>query len=285
MQAKNVAGNAGLTWPSTFCAFDHMAWDGSKYEHLSGDLKQPFWMLGKGLFFHAQDIHDLGGFHPWITIEDPEVGLRLWKNGKNLGIMEGSLIEEAPTTFANAILQRKRWIAGFFQTLKFRDGPMDRMGFSFIEKIKAWLIFLPCLTMSLNVLGFPLSVWAAVTWYNGTGILPPWCLYWSIVNLGLYACFMTALYYRTWIRTKLIMDTKWERARYMLRINPIFLSLWWMFWTIPLWIGYGMYRNNLGLVWERTLKKDDNKLLVRDRVAQGTLGYVEPKRLEYRPAE
>ena len=37
-----------------------------------------------------------------------------------------------------------------------------------------------------------------------------------------------------------------------------------MFWTIPLWIGYGMYRNNLGLAWERTLKKDDNKLLVRD---------------------
>ena len=68
----------------------------------------------------------------------------------------------------------------------------------------------------------------------------------------------------------------------MLRINPIFLGLWWMFWTIPLWIGYGMYRNNLGQVWERTLKKDDNKLLVRDRVAQGTLGYVEPKRLDYR---
>jgi hypothetical protein len=55
-----------------------------------------------------------------------------------------------------------------------------------------------------------------------------------------------------------------------------------MFWAIPLWIGYGMYRNNLGLVWERTLKKDDNRLLVRDRVAQGTLGYAEPKLLEYK---
>jgi cellulose synthase/poly-beta-1,6-N-acetylglucosamine synthase-like glycosyltransferase len=285
LQAKNVAGNAGLTWASTFCSFDHMAWDGSKYEHLSGDPKQPYWVLGKGLFFFARDIYDLGGFHPWITIEDPEVGLRLWKNGLTLGILEGSLIEEGPTTFGGAVVQRKRWVAGFFQTLKFRDGPMDRMGFSFIEKIKAWLIFLPCLTMSLNFLGFPLSVWAAVTWYNGTSILPLWCLYWAAVNLSLYAVSMTALYYRTWIRTSLIMDTRWERARYMLRVNPIFLSLWWMFWTIPLWIGYGMYRNNLGLVWERTLKKDDNKLLVRDRVAQGTLGYVEPKRLEYKPAQ
>jgi len=162
---------------------------------------------------------------------------------------------------------------------------MDRMGFSFIEKFKAWLIFLPCLTMSLNVLGFPLSVWAAVTWFNGTGILPSWCRYWAVANLSLYTFFMTALYYRTWIRTTLIMDSTWERVRYMLRVNPLCLSLWWMFWTIPLWIGYGMYRNNLGLRWERTLKNDDNKLLVRGRVAQGTLGYVEPKRLEYHPAE
>ncbi len=45
-----------------------------------------------------------------------------------------------------------------------------------------------------------------------------------------------------------------------------------------------MYRNNLGLVWERTLKKDDNRLLVRDRVAQKTLGYAEPKLLEYKPS-
>jgi hypothetical protein len=33
------------------------------------------------------------------------------------------------------------------------------------------------------------------------------------------------------------------------------------------------------------LKKDDNKLLVRGRVAQGILGYAEPKRLEYKPSE
>jgi cellulose synthase/poly-beta-1,6-N-acetylglucosamine synthase-like glycosyltransferase len=284
MQAKNVAGNAGLTWPSTFCAFDHMAWDGAKYEHLSGDPKQPYWMLGKGLFFHAHDIYELGGFHPWITIEDPEVGLRLWKNGKTLGIMEGSLIEEAPTTFANAILQRKRWIAGFFQTLKFRNGPMDRMGFSFVEKIKAWLIFMPCLLMALNVLGYPLSIWAAASWINGTGILPEWGLYWGAVNVGLYALFMGMLYRRVWVRTLLIMDTTWQRIRYMLRVNPLCLGFWWTFWAIPLWIGYRMYRKNLGLVWERTLKKDDNKVLVRDRVAQGTLGYVEPKRLEYKPS-
>jgi glycosyltransferase XagB len=95
---------------------------------------------------------------------------------------------------------------------------------------------------------------------------------------------MAVLYVRTWNRTRLIMDTPGERLVYMLRINPLCVALWWMFWTIPLWIGYGMYRNNLGLRWERTLKKDDNKLLVRDRLAQGTLGYAEVKRLEHKVA-
>lgn len=118
--------------------------------------------VGKGLFFRAQDIYDFGSFHPGITIEDPEIGLRLCKNGFTLGVMEGSLSEEVPTTFVNAIAQRKRWVAGFFRTLRFRGGPMDHMAFSFTEKIKAWLIFLPCLTMSFNCLGLPLSVWAAV---------------------------------------------------------------------------------------------------------------------------
>jgi len=139
--------------------------------------------------------------------------------------------------------------------------------------------------MSFNCLGLPLSVWAAVTWFDGTSILPVWCLYWAAMNLAVYAYFMMKLYLCTWFRTKLIMDTTWQRIRYMFRVNPIFLGLWWMFWTIPLWIGFRMYRRNLGLGWGRTLKKDDNKVLVRERVAQGTLGYVEPKLLEYNSAQ
>ena len=223
-------------------------------------------MLGKGLFF-ARRIFTTSAASTLITIEDPEIGLRLWKNGIRLGIIEGSLIEEVPTSLPSPSC-RKRWVGGFFQTLKFHGGPMDRMDFSFIEKIKAWLIFLPCVMLAFNCLGLPLSIWAAVTWYNGTAILPDWCSYWSMANIGLCALFMTGQYWRTWLRTRLIMDTTWQRVRYMLRVNPLFMQLWWLFWAIPLGIGYGMYRNNLGLVWERTLKKNDNRLLVRDRVAR-----------------
>ncbi len=88
-----------------------MAWDGMKYPHLSANGRQPYWVLGKGMFFRASDLLALGGFHPWLTIEDPEVGMRFWANGKRLGIIEGSLIEEVPSTLMGGITQRKRWVA------------------------------------------------------------------------------------------------------------------------------------------------------------------------------
>ena len=70
LQAQNVAGNLNMSAAATFHAYDHMSWDGHKYPHLTGNGRQPFWVLGKGLFFKAKDLVALGGFHPWITIED-----------------------------------------------------------------------------------------------------------------------------------------------------------------------------------------------------------------------
>ena len=63
---------------------------------MSAHGSHPFWVLGKGLFFRVRDLITLGGFHPWITIEDPEVGMRLWNNGARLGIIASPLIEEVP---------------------------------------------------------------------------------------------------------------------------------------------------------------------------------------------
>ena len=110
LQAQNVAGNLNASMAASWHAFDHMAWDGYKYAHLSSNGRQPFWVLGKGLFFKAVDLTALGGFHPWITIEDPEVGMRFWANGKKLGIIESSLIEEVPESWREGITQRKRWV-------------------------------------------------------------------------------------------------------------------------------------------------------------------------------
>jgi glycosyltransferase XagB len=265
LQAQNVAGNLNESMAASWHAFDHMAWDGMKYPHLSANGRQPFWVLGKGTIFRASDLVALGGFHPWLTIEDPEVGLRFWANGRRLGIVEGSLIEEVPSTLMKGITQRKRWVAGFFQSL---NSPLRSIGMTRWQRFKAWLIFLPCLSLSLNALGIPIGVWALWTWLDGTSILPEWTIGLAAFNVGTYALMLSAMYWSTWKRTALVLTRTRDRLWYLLRVNPVSLAVWWLIWLVPLWIGYRMYVHDKGLVWERTEKTNANEPLVQEMLAE-----------------
>jgi hypothetical protein len=61
----------------------------------------------------------------------------------------------------------------------------------------------------------------------------------------------------------------------MVRINPLFILLWWLFWTVPLTIGFWMFLTDKGLIWQRTEKLARHRVLVLDRIERGTLGYVD----------
>jgi cellulose synthase/poly-beta-1,6-N-acetylglucosamine synthase-like glycosyltransferase len=270
LQAQNIAGNLLDSWAATFHAMDHMAWDGQTYPHLSANGRQPYWVLGKGLFFKASDLVALGGFHPWLTIEDPEVGMRFWTNGKRLGIIANPLIEEVPVTFADGITQRKRWVAGFFQSLA---SPLRDMGMTPWQRARAWLNFLPCLSLSINVVGLPVGAWGLWHFIAGSGIVPEW-LYWlSIANVAATAGLMLSQYASAWRRSALVLPTWRHRALYLLRVNPLFLTAWWLFWIVPLVIGFKMFVEDGGLVWERTVKVNANNDLILRKTADAA---VEP---------
>lgn len=259
LQAQNVAGNLLESQAAAWHAFDHMTWDGMKYPHLSADGNQPYWVLGKGLFFKASDLEALGGFHPWIAIEDPEVGMRFWKNGKKLGILSSSLVEEVPATLYNGIVQRKRWVCGFFQSL---TQPLGDLGFTLLQKIKAWMNFLPCMLLWVNVIGLPPGLWALWVWFTGQNLMPLWLTIVSLFNIFALFVTLTMLYIRTWKRTALVLETRRDRILYMLRINPLSLMVWWLIWLIPLWQGWRMFVGDGGLVWDRTVKTDANHALI-----------------------
>ncbi|MEJ5976710.1 glycosyltransferase family 2 protein [Novosphingobium sp. PS1R-30] len=265
LQSTNVAGNLNSSLAASFHAFDHMIWDGRKYAHMTANGRHPFWVLGKGLFFKGSDLVALGGFNPWTAIEDPEVGMRFWKNGRRLGMIATPLIEEVPETFGHGITQRKRWVAGFFQSL---TTPLKAMDFTFTEKLRAWLNFAPCLSLAFNIVGLPVGIWALVTWINGTGPLPEWTYVLAGINMAIYVIMMGSQYWLTWKRTKLVLDRKRDRLYYILRVNPLFIWIWWFIWLVPLWIGWGMYRRDHGLTWERTEKIDANAELVRRRLGE-----------------
>jgi cellulose synthase/poly-beta-1,6-N-acetylglucosamine synthase-like glycosyltransferase len=265
LQSENIAGNLNASLAASLHAFDHMAWDGMKYRHLSADGRHPYWMLGKGLFFRASDLEQLGSLNPWIAIEDPEVGMRFWAAGKRLGIISAPLIEEVPETFGRGVTQRRRWVCGFFQSL---GQPLDELGFSPVEKIKAWLNFLPCLSLWINAVGFPIGVWALAAWIGGADILPTWLTVLCAINLIAFAFSMTCLYVSTWRRTALVLEHRRDRIAYMLRINPLFIMLWWVAWLIPLALGLRMVLRDGGRVWERTEKINANEELLRSQARE-----------------
>jgi cellulose synthase/poly-beta-1,6-N-acetylglucosamine synthase-like glycosyltransferase len=264
LQAQNIAGNLADSLAASWHAFDHMAWDGLKYPHLSAGGRHPYWVLGKGLFFRASDLVALGGFHPWITIEDPEVGMRFWVNGRRLGVIRNPLIEEVPATIGHGITQRKRWVCGFFQSL---GRPLKLMGMSRWRRLQAWMNFLPCLSLSINAVGIPTGLWALWVYAEGSGLVPTWTVWLAAFNLSAFALSLSAIYRSTWKRSALVLPRARDRLRYMLRINPLSLLVWWLIWLIPLWIGYRMYRRDEGLAWERTEKVDANHSLVRAHTA------------------
>jgi len=263
LQSQNVVGNLNATMASSMHAFDHMSWDGYKYPHLSAHGRQPFWVLGKGLVYRVSDLLALGGFHPWITIEDPEIGLRYWANGKRLGILAGSLIEEVPETWLQGVTQRKRWVCGFFQSL---GKPLRYLGLSPWQRFKCWLILFPCLSLWVNALGLPIGIWALWEYVTHANILPQWTIWLAAANVTLFAVSMVLLYVNTWRRTRLVLSRWTDRVWYMLRVNPLFALIWWFLWLVPLAIGFRMYLLDEGLAWQRTEKIDANKALIRTKL-------------------
>ena len=134
------------------------------YAHMTAHGKHPFYVLGKGLFFRSSDLHNFGGFHPWLTIENPEVGMRLWTNGRRLGVVRQPLVEEVPASFRLGVTQRKRWVCGFFQSL---GNPLKHMGMTRSQRFRARLNLLPCLSLLINPIGITVGIWVLILNISG----------------------------------------------------------------------------------------------------------------------
>ncbi|MBE7218916.1 MAG: glycosyl transferase, partial [Caulobacteraceae bacterium] len=171
------------------------------------------------------------------------------------------LVEEVPATWIEGVHQRRRWVCGFFQALDAR--PLRALGFSTLERLKAWLIFLPCLSLWINAVGVPTGAWALWVFLRRENIFPLWLIVLCCINLACFLVSLLTLYVITWKRTALVLSKRRRRLLYMLRVNPIFVMVWWVLWLIPLAMGFWMYLNNQGLVWRRTEKKDANHDLIR----------------------
>lgn len=265
LQSTNIAGNLLQTLPASWMAMDHLNWDARLYPHMSADGNHPFWVLGKGLFFKITDLIEVGGFDPWVAIEDPDIGLRLWAQGKTLGIIEEPLIEEVPITIDRCITQRKRWVCGFYQA---NFNPDKLALLTPQQRFKAYLNLVPVMSLPINAIGLPLAGWALMALLQNNSQIPIWLALLSLINVAAFLATLAYFYYSAWNKIKVVLPEWYKRVYYMLRVNPIFLWIYWLIWIIPIAIGMKMWLTDGGLVWQRTQKIDANHTLVRERVAQ-----------------
>ena len=260
VQLTNVAGNLLTSWATSFHAFDHMCWDVSMYQHMTSHGKHPYYVLGKGLFFRSSDLHAFGGFHPWLTIEDPEVGMRLWTNGRRLGVVAQPLVEEVPRTFRLGVTQRKRWVCGFFQSL---GSPIKHMGMTMPQRFRARLNLIPCLSLLVNPVGIAVGVSILGLSVAGNRQIGRPLVVLTAINLVGLLAILTYNWINAWRASQLVLDSYRDRLRFGLRVNPLYVLAYWIFWSVSIVIGIQMFIRDKGLVWERTEKVDANHDLVR----------------------
>ncbi len=242
LYGTTIAGNLLETWPASWLAMDHMVWDGFMFSHLDSKGNQPYWVLGKNLFYMASDLVALGGFNPWLAIEEPEIGIRLWKNGRRLGVLADPVVKQVPLTLGSGIEERGRWVCGLLRTLA---RPLTDMGLTFPERMRARINLLPCLSLILNPIGVPVSVWVLLVYLTGARQPSLPLVGISILTLCLCGLIMAFIYFNTWHQTGSVLSSTRDRLHYMVRISPPFLFMFWIGWIAPTGVGLVRFYGNV----------------------------------------
>jgi len=76
----------------------------------------PIPLGGTSNHFKTEKLIELGGWDPYNTTEDADLGMRAYLNGYKIGVIDSTTYEEANSRLGNWIRQRSRWIKGYMQT-------------------------------------------------------------------------------------------------------------------------------------------------------------------------
>lgn len=129
----------------------------------------PIPLGGTSNHFNMKLLKKLGGWDPYNTTEDADLGIRGYFNNLTVGVVNSTTLEEANVRYGNWIRQRSRWIKGYMQTaLVYNRHPlrlMKRLGFI------NWLSFqLLIAGTPLMLLINPLVWFFFILWSTGLGV-------------------------------------------------------------------------------------------------------------------
>jgi cellulose synthase/poly-beta-1,6-N-acetylglucosamine synthase-like glycosyltransferase len=145
----------------------------------------------------------VGGWDPYNVTEDADLGLRLYRRGYTVGVLDSVTLEEANSDFVNWVKQRSRWYKGYLQTwLLHMRHPVElyrSLGFRGFAIFNLFVGGTPLLAL-LNPIFWTLGIlWFTIEPAFIAALFPPATYYiglgcWVLGNFFLlYAFLLTAL--------------------------------------------------------------------------------------------
>jgi hypothetical protein len=95
-----------------------------------------------------------------------------------------------------------------------------------------------------------------------------WVVYLSLFNICSAIIMLITFFFLVWSRLSLVLGNYRERIWYVLKVNPITCMIWWLFWIVPLWLGFYTFIKYKGHVWIRTKKSNPNAELIKNKITK-----------------
>jgi glycosyltransferase XagB len=76
----------------------------------------PIPLGGTSNHFVREKLEELGGWDPFNVTEDADLGVRLYRHGYRVAVVDSTTYEEANSEVRNWVRQRSRWVKGYIQT-------------------------------------------------------------------------------------------------------------------------------------------------------------------------
>ena len=115
LQAKLSYGNAEHNFITRSFTIEYAMWFSFFLPGLAS-LNAPIPLGGTSNHFRRAALRQLGGWDPFNVTEDCDLGVRMFREGLHVRILQSVTLEEANSDFVNWVKQRSRWYKGYLQT-------------------------------------------------------------------------------------------------------------------------------------------------------------------------
>lgn len=194
------------------------------------NLKLPIPLGGTSNHFDLEKLRSIGGWDPYNTTEDADIGIRAFGKSFKVGVINSTTYEEANSKLKNWLRQRSRWIKGYMQTLLVHSRNIVKLYKSVgLKGLLGFFLLIggtPISFLVNPIMWFVFCVWLITQTQTFIDFFPTVVLYLSLTNLlvgnfiGVYLCMLS------------VFKRKYYNLLFYTFLNPIY----WMLHSIASYI-------------------------------------------------